>query len=248
MTQQAGVKERVADPASALRAAICGDDPQLLIALMNEARLAERRSDFAAAIEAIVLKGNLGDAEWQNLEFFVIEADLASSELREQLEQLSSTPTLTTDARISVYSMLRRSGSTRLLSIVRSDLGLKVENPEVWMDLLIASTPETKGALEATRTALLREIADRKLGAIYLLDRMRMIVKLGIGATDDWISRLSDVLRPQERDAVRTMIDRAFDDEFRPSEPQPSLEAVRSFFQDRKAAGSQYVKMEKQYA
>jgi hypothetical protein len=209
------------DPATRLAQTIQGEDPQKLITLMQEARSPERRTEFVKAVKALVTGAALEEKQWHNLEYFVIEADLTDGSVRDCLESIQTKSELTLDARISVYSMLQRCGSARLLAMVSADTDLNLQNPEIWMDLVAASTPETTAALRGARHALLTEVTAGKLGGRYLLERMRLITKLAIGAEDEWLSRLLGALPPGD---VGVEVDAG--DQWDAAVPTHSLEAL----------------------
>ncbi|AWM07722.2 hypothetical protein [Bradyrhizobium symbiodeficiens] len=246
---ETGAKNAGPNLATRLERTIKDENPQKLIELMQEARSLERRSEFAEAVKAVITGVPLNEYEWHNLEYFVIEADLTDGGVRDCLERVQARSELKLDARISVYSMLQRCGSARLLALVSSDADLRAENPAIWMDLVAASTPETTAALREARQTLLDQITTGNLGGWYLLERMRLIAKLAIGAEDDWLSRLLDLLSREEADAVEAMIDRLFSSgATRVGVPQSSLDRARGFFADTNPANAQFDKMDRAVA
>jgi hypothetical protein len=236
------------DPVSRLALTIQGEDPQKLIALMQEARSPERTTEFADAVKVVVTSKTLNDREWHNLEYLVIEADLTDGGVRDCLEKIQANSELTLDARISVYSMLQRCGSTRLLALVSSDADLKSQNPEIWMDLVVAGTPDTTTALRGARHVLLTEVAAGNLGGRYLSERMRLITKLAKGAEDEWLIRLLEALSPEDAETVTTMINRVYVHSTPGWIARPSLDRTRGFFAETNLIGAQFDKMEREHA
>jgi hypothetical protein len=214
-----------------------------LIEVMQAARNQGAGSNYVYAIVSIVTGTVLTELQWRNLEYFVIESGLTNSAVCDCLEKALIGTALSLDARISVYSMLRRCGCARLTAFLQSDPELRDNNIEIWMDLLVSSYPETVGALNQARGLLLEAVASGKLGGKYLSERMRLITKLSIGADEGWIPRLLGALPTREAQEVGERLDRLFFGAFvSPESPRDHVK-TRMFFASTERGATQFERM-----
>jgi hypothetical protein len=223
-------------------------DPTDMLALT---RAAKNDADQGIWIHAICRFIDRPDDQletlWPILEFFIIESGLVGTELRTLLEdRLFASDSIAINSRISIYSILRRLGSTRLFGCLHSDEDLRRQNPGIWIDLLVASAPETPISLNFARSALLSEVSSKTLDINYLADRLRVIAKLGTGDFGGWIAQLKHAIGPSVAKQFDSLIDRAFVPTAIPprKDPVPPLPVVSSFTQKQRKIPDRYPRMQ----
>jgi hypothetical protein len=226
-----------------LIACLFTEDQQRLFELIQEVRASADKPRWLVELcRLIETRRDELEGHWHSVEIFAIETELVGEHLRGFLENLLffGTP-LSIDARITVYSLLRCSGSTQLFDVVNNDKILRAGNTPIWMDLFIASAPETQASLEDARVQMIGEIRKGSLGLQYLTERLNLLAKLGIGDLTRWIARVRKALPANELLPFDDLMNRAFgqyDDE-----ADEDLEVVSKFLENEEKKPTHFERM-----
>lgn len=224
---------------------VAGDEEQFL-RLIAEVRASTDKSRWLVELCRLFEKRESAlEGHWRSIEIFAIESELIGEQLRGFLENLLFVAEpLSTEGRITVYSLLQCSGSTQLFETVNEDAALRSENTAIWMDLLIGSAPQTRASLEAVRVELIRELKKGVLGLQYLTERLILLAKLGIGDLPAWTARVRKALPETATAQFEDLMNSAFglhatlvDD------PDEDLDVVTNFFKKEEKKPTRFERM-----